>query len=156
LAVTKFLFWNIGRRPLAHLVAELAEAHSIDVIVLAECEIGAATMLQTLNRTSADFHLPAGHSRQIVIYTRFSPDFLEPVFESERVSIRWLTLPARAPVLLAAVHLPSKLHMSGDSQAGECTELGRRIDLEEMAPGHRRTILVGDFNMNPFETGLVS
>lgn len=35
-------------------------------------------------------------------------------------------------------------------------ELARVIETEEQVSGHRRTILVGDFNMNPFETGLVS
>jgi hypothetical protein len=35
-------------------------------------------------------------------------------------------------------------------------ELARAIDVEEQKVGHRRTILVGDFNMNPFETGFVS
>ena len=155
--LTKFLFWNVGRRPLANLVADLAESHAIDVIILAECEVEAAVMLQTLNRNpSAGFHLPVGLSRQISIYTRFAREFLQPVFESERISIRRLILPARSPVLLVAVHLPSKLHHSEESQKFECVELIRNIELAENAAGHQRTILVGDFNMNPFEAGLVS
>jgi hypothetical protein len=37
----------------------------------------------------------------------------------------------------------------------ECTELARTIGDEERHAGHSRTIVVGDFNMNPFEKGLV-
>jgi hypothetical protein len=53
-------------------------------------------------------------------------------------------------------HFPSKLHWSDESQAFECTELARRISEQEEAAGHNRTILVGDFNMNPFEFGMVA
>jgi hypothetical protein len=154
---TRFLFWNINRKPLAGLVADLAEIHRIDVIILAECAVDVAAMLPILNRTSPGaFHSTVSECKRIVIFTRFSRDFILPVFESERVSIRSIALPARSPVLLAAVHLTSKLHWSAESQVSECFELAQAIDDEEKTVGHRRTILVGDFNMNPFETGFVS
>ncbi len=63
-------------------------------------------------------------------------------------------MPDRDPVLLAAVHLPSKLHWTAESQAFECAELARQIDLAEQKAGHRQTVLVGDFNINPFEAGV--
>jgi endonuclease/exonuclease/phosphatase family metal-dependent hydrolase len=153
---TKFLFWNIGRRPLAPLIAELAEEHGVDIIVLAECDVDIAAMLATLNRRTAAFHFPLSFTKRIAIYTRFSGEFLKPSFESERISIRTLTLPARLSVLLAAVHLPSKLRWSEESQRDECVELARAIAEVEVLAGHRRTILVGDFNMNPFEKGFAS
>lgn len=151
---TKFLFWNLNRKPLAALIADLAEEHGIDLIILAECEIDAATMLRTLNRASNRFHSTAGICQYITIYSGFSSQFVQQTFESERISIRTIELPARDPVLLAAVHLPSKLHWTTESQAFECAELARQIDFEEQKAGHRRTILVGDFNMNPFEAGV--
>jgi hypothetical protein len=151
---TKFLFWNLNRKPLATLIADLAEEHRIDLIILAECEVDPATMLRTLNRTSARFYLTKGLCPYIAIYVGFPGQFTQTTFESERISIRTIHLPARNPVLLTAVHLPSKLHWSGESQSIECADLARQIDLEEQKAGHRRTILVGDFNMNPFEAGV--
>jgi hypothetical protein len=110
---TKFLFWNIGRKPLAPLVYELAEIHGVDVIILAECATDPGAMLQALNRTpETGYHFPPSLSQRTFVFTRFSREFLQPAFDSPRVSIRRLTLPARAPVLLATVHLPSKLHCS--------------------------------------------
>ena len=155
--VTRFLFWNINRKPLAGLVADLAEIHQIDVVVLAECDTDPSAMLRALNRTpGASFHYPDVRvCRQITVFTRFPGEFLEPVSETERISIRKLTLPARKPVLLAAAHLPSKLYRSGESQGFECMELARQIAAEEQKAGHQRTILVGDLNMNPFEAGMV-
>jgi hypothetical protein len=114
-------------------------------------------MLRALNRDHKNgFHFSAGVSKAVLIFTGFSRDFLRPAFESDRVSIRRLALPARHELLLAVAHLPSKLHWSDDSQAFECTELARQIMVEEDKGGHRRTVLVGDLNMNPFEAGVVA
>ena len=90
------------------------------------------------------------------IFTRFSRDFLRATFESERVSIRRLELPARSPLIVVAAHLPSKLRWSNASQAFECVELASQIAAEEDRAGHTRTVLLGDFNMNPFEEGIVA
>jgi endonuclease/exonuclease/phosphatase family metal-dependent hydrolase len=153
---TKFLFWNINGKPLADLVAELAHVHGVQVIILAESKVTISDFLRALNRRPAvGFHYCAGLSTAITIYSGFSSSFLIPVFESERVSIRRLTLPSRSELLLATVHFPSKLFWSSESQAFECTELARKIAEEEDRHGHRRTVLVGDFNMDPFEAGMV-
>lgn len=154
---TRFLFWNINRKPLADTVADLADADRIDIVILVECDTDPAALLRGLNRSpQSGFHFSAGLSKAVRIFTRFSRDFLRPTFESDRVSIRRLALPARSDLLLAVAHLPSKLHWSEDSQAFECTELARQIIGEEDRAGHRRTVLVGDLNMNPFEAGVVS
>ena len=153
---TKFLFWNINGKPLAGLIADLADAHGVEVIILAESKITVSDLLLALNRRpTAGFHFCVGLSSAITIFSRFSSAFLKPVFESDRVSIRRLTLPARSELLLATVHFPSKLYWSNESQVFECTELARRIVLEEDRLGHRRTVLVGDFNMDPFEAGMI-
>jgi hypothetical protein len=48
------------------------------------------------------------------------------------------------------------MHWSGQSQSFACVELAQQIDTEEQRVGHRRTVVVGDFNMNPFENGMVA
>jgi exonuclease III len=153
---TKFLFWNINRKPLAEVVADLADEHKADVIVLAECNIDPATMLMALNRgPGSGFHFPTSPNKSIKILTRFSRDFVRPVYDSDRLSVRRLNLPSRSELLLAALHFPSKLFMSDDDQVLECTALARTISDQEKRVGHQRTVLVGDFNMNPFESGMV-
>jgi hypothetical protein len=153
---TRFLFWNINRKPLVGAVATLADIHRADVIVLAECAIEPGKVLLTLNKDgTGGFDLPQSLSEQLLIFTRFSGDFLQPRFDSGRVSIRRLALPARSEVLLAVAHFPGKLHWSTASQQFECSNLAQNIAVQEDQAGHRRTVLLGDFNMNPFEPGLV-
>ena len=45
-----FLFWNVNRQPLQEQIASLAETHSVDVIMLAECVIEPTSLLTLLNR----------------------------------------------------------------------------------------------------------
>ena len=46
--------------------------------------------------------------------------------------------------------------MSEQSQQFECYKLAEEIRSAENSRKHQRTILVGDFNMNPFEAGMVA
>jgi endonuclease/exonuclease/phosphatase (EEP) superfamily protein YafD len=155
--VLTFLFWNINRKPLADVIARLVQEHQVDVLMLAESATGSVGMLQKLSEVSADFHYaPSRAPTAVDVFTRFSGQFLTPTLESGRVSIRRMALPARAELLLAMVHLPSKSYWSDDSQALECAELARSIRQEEEKAGHSRTLLMGDLNVDPFETGVVS
>ena len=154
---TKFLFWNINRKTLADVVAELADEHRVDVVVLAESTGTPSALLQALNTGGrSEYHFPEGHSKYVTILTRFSREYLQPVSEAGRVSIRRLSLPGRSEILMAAVHLVSKRNWSSEDQAFECEPLARKIAEEEGRVGHQRTVVFGDFNMNPFEAGLVS
>jgi hypothetical protein len=58
--------------------------------------------------------------------------------------------------LLVGVHLPSKLHQRDSDQPFEAGRLIQRIRRAEQQVGHDRTLVIGDFNMNPFEPGMVS
>jgi len=57
--------------------------------------------------------------------------------------------------ILAAVHLPSKLRLDADDQAGLCSRWVREVREAEARVGHLRTVVIGDLNMNPFEAGIV-
>jgi endonuclease/exonuclease/phosphatase family metal-dependent hydrolase len=152
-----FLYWNANRKPLTREIAALVRAHQVDVVILSEYPSNPVSMLLSLNSgAGADFQFAFGECERIRIFTRFSSSFLRATYEDDRVSIRHLTLPAQRRILIVAVHLPSKLFWSEDSQAFECTELSRTVIEQEAKVGHRNTVLVGDLNMNPFEKGLVS
>lgn len=155
--MTTFLFWNLNKSPLEALVTELAEIHQVDILILAECEIQASLMLGALNQNaSSRFHLTDSECEKIVIYTRFSGEFIQEKFNNNRLTVRRLVLPGSEELLLAAVHAPSKRDWRDKSQPFECVELASTICSIEQEVGHRRTVLVGDFNMNPFEDGMVA
>ncbi len=157
--MTSFLFWNLKRKPLQDIVANLALGYEVDVLMLAECRIEPAVLLPALNRDERSdyFYAPSVVPGKVEIYTRFSSEFLIPVRDEPRLTIRHLMLPGRMDILLAVTHYPSKMHWSDADQALACGPLlAQPITMAETDVGHARTVLVGDLNMNPFEDGVVS
>jgi hypothetical protein len=54
------------------------------------------------------------------------------------------------------VHLPSPLHRSDEDQDETAREVAAEIRrVESDVVRHRRTLLVGDFNLNPFEHAMI-
>ncbi|HTW65726.1 MAG TPA: endonuclease/exonuclease/phosphatase family protein [Bryobacteraceae bacterium] len=150
-----FLFWNMNRKPLSEAIAAIANAELVDILMLAECPIEPADLLRTLNREEPAYHFAPGQNEKIPMFARFPGRYLPAVYESDRISIRRLMLPPIDDVTLVVVHFPSKFFWDDASQMMECTVLANTITEVEKKLGHRRTILVGDLNMNPFEEGVV-
>ena len=152
-----FLFWNMNGKRLESLVASLAAEHNAEIVVLAECEIPVEILLHHLNKTCPAFqYSPRTLCEKIEVFTKFRAEFLKPLDEGKRYSIRRLALPAREEILVAVAHLPSKINFSEASQKEECCLLAGRIRRVEEQEGHERTVLFGDLNVNPFESGVIS
>ncbi len=151
------LFWNVGRLSRYSAIAHLAQANEVDILLLAEVVDEHSVLLEELNKPQRNYSFSPGIANtKVLAFTRFPDRFFSPSWETDRLTIRRLTLPGVEEVLLAVVHFPSKLHWSERGQAMECAVLGAQIREEEARAGHQRTVLVGDLNMNPFESGMVS
>jgi len=154
-----FLFWNLKKnKNLINYIKNLSLKYEIDVLMFAESLIEPDILLKTLNNqeNSQFYHYAPGLCSKIKIFTRFQSDFLVPLYESGRITIRHLKLPHIKDILLAVGHFPSKKHWGDSSQAFESVELSKDIIYAEQQIGHSRTVLVGDLNMNPFDDGVVS
>lgn len=156
--MTSFLFWNLNKNPLQAITANIAWQRQVDVIMLVECSISSHVLLKALNQSdpAAYHYAPSIGCEKVEVFSRFSYDFIRPILETERLTIRHLNLPGAVDILLAITHFPSKLYWSDSSQLSECIELSTLIKTAEAQIGHARTILVGDLNMNPFDDGVVN
>lgn len=174
-----FLFWNMGgegskKTPdevkeqtaretrLLGVLRNLAELRDVDLVILAECPVGAARVLAELNHgttrpTSQQFRDadPSSLCEKLLIFPRFSRRYILKREEGSRFTGRLIKLPARPSINLFAVHFGSKLHKSDASQTLAMPGFGQSVRDLETRSKHDRTIVVGDFNMNPFEDGIV-
>jgi hypothetical protein len=147
----KFLFWNIARNPVTPLIADLAIEREVDFILLAECAIPPARLLLALNAGSPQYHYVPNQYERLVLFVRFSSELTRTLLDSPNLLITRVSLPAREEFLLAAVHLPSRLREEATSLNMEGEEIARTIREHETREGHERTLVIGDFNLNPFE-----
>lgn len=142
----------------AIILANLARRHNVDVLVLAECPVGDSDLLAVLNaKNPVPFSSPdpASLCERLVILPRFPTRFLKRKSEGTKYTAREIRLPGMPRILLFAVHFGSKLHRSGEGQGMSLPDFRSVIRMVEREAGHERTVVFGDFNMNPFEFGVV-
>jgi hypothetical protein len=155
--VLKVLFWNLGRRSSLSLLVALAKEHSPDVVILAESPQPEVAVVEALNLGGDRlYNQTLNFSNRLQFFVGFSPEGFAPLSDDAGISARRVVPPIGCEIVLVAVHLGSKRHLSNDDQGQLAPRMREVVDDSERKVGHGRTVLIGDFNMNPFEVGMIS
>lgn len=162
-----FLFWNLKRegKKLKNEVAELCKIHNIDVLMLAEwsCEerpCEPVEILRELNKQNRDkYYFAQGFAQgticeKILIFSKFEEKLIAPIEENKRITARKL-ISSKYDIILVVIHFQSKVNWSLEDQTAHVPNIKRILDSVESKLGHKRTVICGDFNMNPFDFGVV-
>ena len=151
------LFWNTHKnKRIAPILKCLAEEHRVDMLVLVENVVSSAELIHEINEYGVDFRDFSFTNDRITILSNLPENSILPQQDSHYAAIKRIDLPAGLNFILVALHLPSKLHTEEYDQAGACRNLIDQVIQLEDNMGHSRTIVVGDFNMDPFEKGIVA
>jgi len=155
-ATLKVLFWNAGKKKVDNLLASMTTLDEFDLLVLAEYDTSINDFLALVNQTEDAFEeIPQIGCNRIHIYIRLGLAIHEHGPESSYFTSKKLVFSDVFSMLLVGVHLPSKLHQSEQTQTLEAMEFKREIEEAEELLDTENTFIVGDFNMNPFEAGMV-
>ncbi|MGL6072969.1 MAG: endonuclease/exonuclease/phosphatase family protein [Fimbriiglobus sp.] len=150
----RVLFWNCYSKPLTTHLARLVETTRANVVAVAEWG-GTDMELEACVSTVRPFRFIGGMSGSVRMVVH--PDELEidGQVDHPRYSILSSAYPARPKLILAVVHLRSKLRSTPADQTLAATHVMEVLRRVETASEHSRTIVFGDFNMNPFEDGMM-
>lgn len=90
------------------------------------------------------------------MYSIFPDNLFRSLADDAYISFKEYAPLAGQSVLIAGVHFPSKRERDEINHASLAARISRRIAEVEMEVevGHDRTIVIVDFNMNPFEAGM--
>ncbi|BCS94526.1 hypothetical protein DSLASN_01580 [Desulfoluna limicola] len=153
----KVLFWNTNGKKVDSLLLSTAIQMAVDIIVLAEYEENENDFLEAVNQSEEVFvELPQIACKRITIFYREDIATIEHGPESNYYTTKKLTLDNGFQILMVAVHLPSKTNQSDITQTLEAAEFKKEIVGAEKVFDTENTFVVGDFNMNPFEHGMIS
>ncbi|MEN5102307.1 hypothetical protein [Stenotrophomonas sp. TWI809] len=100
--------------------------------------------------------MPSIACDRIRLYTTFPQSTIDHGPETDRHTIKQLSLPGLPPLILGLAHLPSKLHSDDFDQLHNAMYFRSSIEEGEESFRHQNTIAMGDFNMNPFDPGMIS
>lgn len=157
-------FWNInsGRsitddRGLARLASTFAMEHSLDILFLIECIIPYEILMAAF-KDGPDYY-PIDCADRFKVIARFDPQFMKrltPPVPNDRFDLWHLSLPLQRDVIVGLVHGLDKRNSTVGKQELFMQQVASAITYFERNIGHDRSILLGDFNSNPFDSPMAS
>ncbi|MEI8394586.1 MAG: hypothetical protein WCF85_07615 [Rhodospirillaceae bacterium] len=156
----RFLFWNTLNNDVYPHLAKVAATMDVELIGLAESQFPPSYIIDELNKGRSGISrfrsLYADDAQGLHLVGTLPNMFVKLLVEEKRFVIFEVKPPGQTPVIACLLHLPSKLHASAGKQRDMAENVVERIEEAERASGHARTVIFGDFNMNPFEDGMMS
>lgn len=151
------LFWNFkcDLPDREAMVARLAVEQSVDLLVLAESPTDPDLVLAELRKFAVEFDFPTNQHERFQIFTKFNGQYLTNLERHDRLSVHRLCLPSTREVNFAVIHFYDRRNNHPEAQASFARDVYLTVHNAEDNAGHTRTVVVGDFNMNPFEKGMV-
>jgi hypothetical protein len=158
----RIAFWNINQNTnsyLLDLLSEFSNSRKIDLLILLESRFNPEDVLLSINRHEALFYYsPSIAFREddyFQIYSKFDPKSTLSIKEEKRKQARIIQTSQVTPFTLIMMHLQSKLYFDEANQNAMTPQARFFIDQAEALAGNDRTIVLGDFNMQPFQYGMV-
>ena len=153
----KIFFWNINRRGNSFIEKLAKEIEDCDILLLAESKIDD-------NEIESKLNLKRIHSKSEFDETELTPKLytkaelnIEHYSTSPSKRLCFYTLETKEfdEIILACIHFPSKATYNGQTQLSFANNYAKWVREIEKQKKSKRTILIGDFNMNPFEQGMI-
>lgn len=153
-----YLFWNTHNNTnINHILKDLIKQYRCDVVALAEYKANIRELLDLLDKEGINlYHVKQIGCTRIHILTKFVPEKIEALPETSRYTIKKIPHDDLIDTIVAFVHLPSKLHANSYDLLEQVRYLKQDIEEMEEKLDCKNTIVMGDFNMNPFEDAMIS
>lgn len=144
----RIMFWNTYKNTsINQIICEIAKENNVDIIFLAEYEDNIQSLICALDMQS---YFTLGCDRIKVIGKKKN---VEPGIQGTRYSIQII----ENKYILCAMHLPSQMRYGHQERRNIIiqTILNDLQDTEKRL-NSKRTIILGDFNEDPYEDGCLS
>ncbi len=155
----RFLYWNINNNSNSFILKLEKIISNIDILLLVENnKISDSLIEDSLGMMKLDYKADFVETQFTPkFYTKFKDNELEYIgtSTSKRLIFTSLKFANTHEILVGGIHFPSKLNYDGLSQLQIAMEYVREIESIETLKDNRNTIIFGDFNMNPFDEGMI-
>jgi hypothetical protein len=151
----RVLYWNVHKKNDLDIVEDLIESQSPDILILSECTLAVATRLSVRIGFTVVNPILDKKPKTILLHNLLKAKVTLKQEYKQRMNIYKVVFPS-ITVLLAAVHLPSKIRADRVNQLSEAIDHVQQILAVETTEACKNTMVVGDFNMNPFDDGMIA
>lgn len=153
----KYFFWNTNKQKCNKYILDLEIEKKYNIIALAEYEDNKDELLYLLKKNNLPMRIvPSADCRRILLLTNLNLKRLEQLGESPYHTKQLLKFRNGEKHILTFLHLPAQ---GNTKDIGRTSELGfilREIEELEEKLNTNNTIIVGDFNADPYEDSILS
>ena len=148
----KLLFWNLFRKENSRYIHAILKDHRIDIAIFCEHQ-NTFFDHRRMDRDGYTIEHGLGANEKLIALFRKSMkyDVNREVF---RYTLYSFTLNDE-PIIIAGVHLEDRRNHKEGSRLITLEHLAQDINELERRLGSRKTVVIGDFNSNPFEAGMI-
>lgn len=151
------MFWNTKRTTRFEVLKNLITEYDCDIAAFAEFNGESKRLISMLSDSGFDYYfVPIMVCDRIHIFTKIKPEKVDHFGESEYYTIKSFPHKLFGRILIAFVHFTSKTHSDENDQLEESKVFRSDLERDENLLKTSNTIVLGDFNMNPFEKGMLS
>ena len=154
-SLTRIVFWNVKRSDLTDQVCSIAATTHAELLILNENIIDSASTLSALQaRVSDAFFIPKSVSeKRFHCFCRSPALDLTEVHSGFRTSVRRLWI-SNQFALLVLVHGVDMRNYDAEARQSFAQSVATEMQFAKEQHATNRLILLGDFNMNPFDRGM--
>lgn len=153
----RLLFWNMQKKDAPPEFSAFCQAQEVDVVLLAEPGPHAKMLGESLSAPGIDGYLRLSPSAgRFEVFSRLLLHQMRWKHGSNRFSIWQIEPVLGADFILVVVHLPAKLNAEYLDQHESARQVVIELQRVESELGHQRSLVIGDFNMHPFDDGMVA
>ncbi|MBS5969510.1 MAG: endonuclease/exonuclease/phosphatase family protein [Clostridium perfringens] len=152
-----YLFWNTNRNKVNDILKNIIIENKCDIIALAEYKDDIKELLSNLDNFGINmYHIRSIGCDRITIISKFKESQIKRYSESTYYMILKIPHESIDNQLIAFTHLPSKLYAKSSDLSGLITSLVQDLERNEKTLNSSNSIIMGDFNINPFEEGMIA
>jgi hypothetical protein len=140
------------------LIGQVAHEREVDILLIAEPgvsdedTVGALTVATGKNYIAISDNIDKVRVFTRIAISKWKKRQSDPI--NARMAIWSIDIGKPQGILLAVAHFLSKMNANEGEQAMLAGEMAKEISRVEDHVGYERTVVVGDLNMNPFESGV--
>ena len=148
-----FLYWNTCNKDVTDILCNIILENEVDIAIISENKVKKGILIERLNEaTGRGYTIPFSPFPDTLFIINFPSNYCKILYDDDHLSVKEIntSIFGELKFLLFIVHLPSKLHLSDNDQSMNAFEIANLIHQYEAEAGHKRSFVLGDFNMNPF------
>ncbi|MDT8715454.1 endonuclease/exonuclease/phosphatase family protein [Clostridium sp. 19966] len=152
-----YLFWNTNSKKVNDILIRIINELKCDIVGLAEYEDDITELLKGLSSIGTNLYESPSIGCRMHVLTKYNPEKVQLSNESNYYTIKMIPHDSLINHIVAFVHLPSNLYNHEDADKFyELTDLRIAIEKSESDFNSHNSVIVGDFNINPFEKPMIS